>query len=99
MPVADELIVCLVGMDGFVTVSACNMLEEILLELLTEVLDVPVWIITEMLHHTTVALTLQMVLETILITALFLAHLAVPSVHRQNVEVTTLSGSEVNSIN
>ena len=54
--VLDELIVCLIGVDGLVAVGASDVLQKVFLKLLAEGFDVALGVFTELLHHAFMAI-------------------------------------------
>ena len=84
----DELIVCLIGVDGLVAVGASDVLQKVFLKLLAEGFDVALGVFTELLHHALMTIAREVALEAVFVSALLLAHLAVPPgtclIHAQN---------------
>lgn len=79
MTVVDKLVVNDGGGDATEAVAPLHHVEEVLLELLRVAADDPIRTLTEDLHLALVRFAHTMALESVLVAALLLAHLAVPS--------------------
>lgn len=79
MSVIDVLVIDDCGGDAAEAVAALHEIHELVLELLRVAINDSVGVLTENLHLALVALAHTVALESVLITTLFLAHLAVPS--------------------